>query len=180
MGIQTIEQRICDKCGRVIKGRLIVHTCPCCKLEICNRCQTSEDARHKPKVKKESRPSGTPEPPPVTPGLATESIIPIPGSIPSKTEGRRKKDKKIDISQGVPDISTFELRVASDTIEGGYTPNQMSMAGISIPCVNLKLGALKLLGRLGIDQKYVEDAPDSQGKRELLAILTEEKKGDGE
>ncbi len=42
---KTITITTCDKCGKEIKGRLIVRTCPCCKAEMCTDCQEAEDAK---------------------------------------------------------------------------------------------------------------------------------------
>lgn len=47
MSTKTITIRICDSCGKEIKGRLIVHTCPCCGKDICVACQEAQDAKDK-------------------------------------------------------------------------------------------------------------------------------------
>ena len=67
MSIKKIEMTVCDKCGKEIKGRLIVHVCPCCGKECCIKCQTAEDARHKPREKKRKAEQGAASPVPVTP-----------------------------------------------------------------------------------------------------------------
>ena len=45
MSVKTITIVQCDKCGKEIKGRLIVKVCPCCKADICLECWSAEDAK---------------------------------------------------------------------------------------------------------------------------------------
>ncbi len=67
------------------------------------------------------------------------------------------------------DISTFKTKVGQDGKD-----HEVSMGGVGIVCGNLKKGCQDLLLALNIDQAYVENAPDSDGKKLLLSILQEE------
>ena len=65
-----------------------------------------------------------------------------------------------------PDISTFKVKTG---LEGGKS--RVYLGPNTIWCDTLRDGVLQLLTEAGIDQKFVEDAPDSNGKRDLLTIL---------
>ena len=48
------------------------------------------------------------------------------------------------------------------------------MGGYSVTCLRLKEGLTELLHLNGMTEQDVQSAPDSQGKKEMLAILTEQ------
>ena len=74
-----------------------------------------------------------------------------------------------EVTLSEPDIiSTFSIKTFPDHYD--ITLGTMTTAGKS-----LKEGVLRLLKLAGLDQKAVEDAPDSEGKKEILAILKEGK-----
>ncbi len=91
-----------------------------------------------------------------------------------KPKERKTKEKPItappvETSDTTPvDISTFKTKVGQDG--GDY---EVSMGGIGIVCGNLKRGCHDLLLALNIDEEYVENSPDSDGKNLLLSILKE-------
>ena len=165
MGIKKIELHVCDSCGKEIKGRLIVHTCPCCAMEICNVCQAKEDSKHKPRERKpktEAEPITviTPELQELEEGLNSEGLTLLK---PAKKRGKRT-------IPGKPDISTFSVSVGQ-----GDQPHTLRLGEVAVSSTTLREGVADLLGLCGIDQKYVEETPESEGKRNLLDILKGER-----
>ncbi len=71
-------------------------------------------------------------------------------------------------AKGKPDISTFSCVVGLDD-----QPNILRLGEVVINSATLIEGVKELLSACGIDQKYIEDAPESEGKRNLLDILKE-------
>lgn len=61
MSTKTITIRVCDCCGKEIKGRLTADTCPCCKQEFCREC--FEKANPKPQKEAPATEEERPEPP---------------------------------------------------------------------------------------------------------------------
>ena len=180
MSVRKVEIRFCDKCSKELVGRLTYRICPCCGKEICLSCIDKANSKHKPrkKVEQVSPPveEGT-EPPPTIPETATGASDAIERALPptgeplgfgtsKKKRGRPKKESK------KPDISTFSIKTPEP---GSDEPYIFSCEGFVTHAQSLIEGVTHLLRDMGIDQKYIDDSPESQGKRELLAIL----KGDG-
>lgn len=72
-------------------------------------------------------------------------------------------------NSGKPDISTFKVVQLGLRDEAHH----LSLGGheVSSKSYTLKEGARALLAGYGLDQAYVEAAPESEGKRHLLGIL---------
>jgi hypothetical protein len=92
-----------------------------------------------------------------------ESREPVIANIKKRT---RKARKATGSPLDKPDISTFSVTIGQDD-----KPHQLKMGEVAVASVTLKEGALCLLKAYHIDQAYVEDAEDSEGKRNLLDIL---------
>ena len=65
------------------------------------------------------------------------------------------------------DISTFEVKTPPSSEE----PFILSLDEVSVTEMSINKGVKELMGLAGIDQQYIENAPQSEGKRMLLAIL---------
>ena len=159
MGKRIVEIPTCDKCGKDIVGRLVAHTCPCCGSDICVKCQMKEDIKYKSPVQDVLR---TPE------TASTESQVehtPV-GTEAEKPKRDRHKKTPVEGTKTSVDISTFSVKVGQ-----GEWLSQVGLEGQVIGCESLLEGVMQILAKFSIDQKYVEDAPDSTGKREMLAIL---------
>ncbi len=88
-------------------------------------------------------------------------------------EGKRKAGKReaaINADKITkPDISTFSIKTPEpNSSNPHYT---LSLEGVGFACLTLREGVTEMLVMSGIDQKYVEAQPDSEGKRNLLDIL---------
>ena len=90
------------------------------------------------------------------------------GFPPPLTKGRGSKKIQRGATPLLPDISTFKIRSPEP---GKNEPSVLSIGEVAIACVTLRTGALDLLAACGVDQKYVEAQPESEGKRNLLDIL---------
>lgn len=174
MSKRTVILTICDCCSKELTGRLTFHTCPCCGFDICVACQEKENARHKPRERKpkvvptenEVETSEVPTPP----ATGTETAVPKP-----KKRGKRVEPEKTEEEPEIADkkgenptdlISTFSVSVGQ-----GDEPHIATLGTRTERAKTLKECALKLLAYCGIDEKFVEDSPDSEGKRNLLKIL---------
>ena len=83
-----------------------------------------------------------------------------------KPKAKAEAESPTEVESDKPDISTFLIRTLSPGL--GYT---LSIGGFKITAETLKDGVIELLSTLGIDQAYIENAPDSEGRRTLLEIL---------
>lgn len=154
MGTKQVTVRFCDCCDKEIVGRLTLHTCPVCGKDICVECQEKEDARHKPRERKPKT-----EQPMEQPGVKITAE-------PNIVSGKKQVIKERTFSQISPDISTFSV-----TIGQGDELHQIHLGAQVVGCATLKEGTQQILAKFGIDQQFVEDAPESEGKRNLLDIL---------
>ena len=141
-----------DKCGADNDGDL----CLDCLLKMLNQ---------KPKRKYERKPKAeeikviTPELQEMEEGLNSEGLTLL--------KPAKKRSKKT--IPGKPDISTFTIKTpAPSSSNPHYT---LSLEGVGVACLTLKEGVKEMLTLSGIDQAYVEDAPESEGKRNLLDII---------
>ncbi len=169
MGIRKVEIRFCDSCNKELLGRLTYRTCPVCHKDICLACLEKENAKHKPRERK----SKAEQPIIITldlkemeEGLNSEGLTLVKEPPPQPTKRTRKAGKST--GSRLPDISTFSVSVGQ-----GDEPHILRLGEIAVGYKTLREGALDLLRTFGIDQKYVEDAPDSEGKRNLLNILNQ-------
>lgn len=142
---------------------------------VAPRKTRSDKGSHKPKPEQAAATIQTQEETP-TPEKAVSSskkkakqIIPL---VNLSDEGLAVSVEPLSVSglkrEGLPDISTFSIK----SPEPG-TPNIsiLTIGEVAVACKTLTMGVKELLGACGIDQKYIEDAPDSEGKRNLLDIL---------
>ncbi len=83
----------------------------------------------------------------------------------AKVELPEVTDKK-----GSPDISTFSIKTPEPGTDDPYT---LSLGGHTVVSRMVKDSVTELMGIWNIDQAFVENAPDSEGKRNLLDILRE-------
>ena len=103
----------------------------------------------------------TPELQELEEGLNSEGLTLIK---PAKKRGKRT-------IPGKPDISTFTIKTPAPSSSNlHYT---LSLEGVGVACLTLKEGVKEMLALSGIDQQYIEDAPESEGKKLLLEILKE-------
>ena len=102
----------------------------------------------------------TPELQELEEGLNSEGLTLIK---PAKKRGKRT-------IPGKPDISTFSVSVGQ-----GDQPHTLRLGEVAVSSTTLREGVADLLGLCGIDQKYVEETPESEGKRNLLDILKGER-----
>ncbi len=113
MSIKSIT--VCDSCGKEIKGRLIVHTCPCCHQDVCVACQLEEDAKHEQRDReaKQSQKLEELQEPEKASRSPAESSIPVvkPGM---KLDVTKKVGKPIEESQDKPKdthpLADFEVK----------------------------------------------------------------------
>ena len=88
---------------------------------------------------------------------------PLPKEVRPDGEGGFTKDDTL----GLPDISTFSYKVP----ERDTKPYTLSLGGHSVIAMILRDGVAELMEHYGIDQKYIESASQSEGKRLMLNIL---------
>ena len=150
MSTKTETFQICDKCGKKITGRLIVHVCPCCSNEICTECQTKEDAYHKSSVKD-----------PAERKVNTTGSMPVVELVIKQACDREDVDQS-DI------ISTFTIKTGQ-----GETPHELHLGAFGVSSFQLREGVAQLLMLAGLTLAEVDAAPDSQGKRDMLGILSQ-------
>lgn len=106
--------------------------------------------------------------------------VSVPGAAPIQAQTKKPTSKRAAINyplaDGKPDISTFSLKTRQ-----GNNPNEFSydfsLGEVTVSHFKLKDGVIELLNLAGITQADVEDAPDSEGKRQILGILNAEGKG---
>ncbi len=164
MSKRTVILTICDKCEKEITGRLTYKTCPCCGKDVCLACINKEDAKHKPREKKQKKER------PLLEGTADLTIIEEPSDSVGKEVTPEVADEK-----GSPDISTFTISIGQEEED-----HKATLGNRTVKAETLKECAEELLTFHGIDRKYIEDAPDSDGKQGLISILDANKKEDND
>ena len=82
----------------------------------------------------------------------------------------KNKPRNIDgVTKTTVDISTFLGSVGLEQKDD--EPYTLKLGEVVVTSMTLTGGIDELFEACGIDEKFVSDAPDSQGKRELQAIL---------
>ena len=77
--------------------------------------------------------------------------------------------EEIADKKGLPDISTFSVKIG----QGAEEHHTLKLEGVGFACKTLEKGVVEMLAMSGIDQAYVENSVESDGKHLLLSILKE-------
>lgn len=101
------------------------------------------------------------------------SIIEEEPLVPAKKE----VTPEVANEKGPPDISTFTISIGQEGED-----HRATLGNKTVKAETLKECVEALLTFHGIDRKYIEDAPDSGGKQQLIGILNagQEKGGDAD
>lgn len=141
---------ICDKCGKAIKGRLTVHTCPCCKNDICVECQSKQDTLAK-----------------------GEDLFPaiIPEAVPEK------KQRKMRAIKTLPAPSVQADPLTGLKIHIGKDEHSFELGGCCYTGKTLWECLMFLAQQMGWGDTQdavlstLREMPESENRRELISIL---------
>lgn len=192
MGTKQVIIRFCDACGKELTGRLTYRTCPICGKDVCLSCIEKENAKHKPRERKQKveqtlgetfaspvsviydikrihRPAEvSPELREMEDGLNAEGLTLVQETEPKK-RGKPPKNKPTEVIEITkPDLSTFTIKTPES---GSKEPYTLSLGEASISSMTLKEGITELLAVLGITREDIEFTPESDGKKLLLGVL---------
>ncbi len=156
--IITSNIRVCDNCGKEIKGRLVAHTCPCCGAEICNGCQQEKDKKVKEGI------------------IGPDDAAPVeekeephqPDRPQRRLRNKQGSPAKVEADESDP-LATFHLH----TPEGNWSDYRIEYQGTEFISKIMIDGVLQALGGLPKEEAIakVKAYPDSDNKKMILGIL---------
>ena len=144
MSKKTITITTCDKCKRELTGRLTYRTCPICHKDICLACIDKENAKLAAKAH-----------PPAVPAVAA-TVVTLPAV------------DDVILFNGI--VSHFTIHVPTEE-QPCYTA---SIGKHNYEAETVRACVNGLLSSINITLDEVKAAPDSQGKKEILAIMEEQ------